>query len=129
MHVNSLGQVAARVAFSGECDAWLADLRTYLTANRDFLAGCLRKEFPALRFTLPDATYLDWIDCTRMDLLEASGSPSRFFLEHARVALNDGCEFGTGGEGFVRLNFGCPRPTLVEALDRMKAALPDVPSA
>jgi cystathionine beta-lyase len=123
MHVNSLGQVAAHVAFSGECENWLIDLRSYLTANRDFLIDYIRSEFPAVRFTVPDATYLSWLDCTRLELPEGSQSPYKFFLENARVALNDGCEFGTGGDGFVRLNFGCPRATLREALERMKTAL------
>ena len=51
------------------------------------------------------------------------GDPFQFFLKEARVALNDGREFGEGGEGFVRLNFACPRRTLSEALDRMRSAL------
>ncbi|MDP2975052.1 MAG: hypothetical protein Q8N45_02445, partial [Anaerolineales bacterium] len=51
------------------------------------------------------------------------GSPDEFFLKKAKVALNDGATFGLGGEGFVRLNFGCPRSTLMQALERMKAAL------
>ena len=51
------------------------------------------------------------------------GSPFRYFLEEARVALNDGAEYGRGGEGFVRLNFGCARATLAEALGRIEDAL------
>jgi len=50
-------------------------------------------------------------------------SPYQFFLKKAKVALSNGKEFGPGGEGFVRLNFGCPRMMLVEGLERMKAAL------
>jgi cystathionine beta-lyase len=46
-----------------------------------------------------------------------------FFEKQAKVALNEGITYGTGGEGFVRLNFGCPRSILVEALERMEAAL------
>jgi cystathionine beta-lyase len=44
-------------------------------------------------------------------------------LERAKVALNDGKTFGAGGEGFVRLNFGCPRALLSEGLERMRKAL------
>ena len=47
----------------------------------------------------------------------------KFFLKQARVAVSDGAIFGRGGEGFVRLNFGCPRSMLTEALDKMKEAL------
>jgi cystathionine beta-lyase len=46
-----------------------------------------------------------------------------YFLKHARVALNDGKIYGKEGEGFVRLNFGCPRSMLMEALERMKNAI------
>jgi cystathionine beta-lyase len=124
MHVNSLGLVAAQAAFSGDCDDWLADLRRYLTANRDLLTTTLEQEMPELAATMPAATYLAWIDCR--DLLRSGrlvGSPARFFLKEAQVALQDGAEFGSEGQGFVRLNFGCPRHTLQQALDRMKAAL------
>ena len=51
------------------------------------------------------------------------GNPFEFFLKEAKIALNDGVAFGKGGQGFVRLNFGCPRSTLEEALGRMKTAL------
>jgi cysteine-S-conjugate beta-lyase len=124
MHVSSPGLAAAQVAFSGACDAWLAELRTYLTGNRDFLVRFVREELPGIKTTIPDATYLAWLDCT--ELVKAgkiSGTPQAFFLKSARVALNEGRDFGSGGEGFVRLNFGCPRSTLVEALTRMKSAL------
>jgi len=124
LHVSGPGLAAAQVAFSGACDDWLAALCRYLTANRDFLVGFVQTHLPGIRTTVPDATYLAWLDCN--DLLQAGrlgGSAYKFFLEQARVGLNDGAEFGPGGEGFVRLNFGCPRATLVEALERMRAAL------
>jgi cystathionine beta-lyase len=124
MHVNSLGLLAAQVAFSGECDDWLQALRAYLTGNRDFLVASIHNEFTGIRTSVPDATYLAWLDCT---VLVKSGkislAPHEFLLQQARVALNDGKEFGAGGEGFVRLNFGCPRSLLEEALERMKSAL------
>jgi cystathionine beta-lyase len=53
----------------------------------------------------------------------AAADPYTFFLECARVALSDGSAFGPGGAGFVRLNFGCPRPLLAEGLERMRAVL------
>jgi cystathionine beta-lyase len=124
LHVNSLGLAGAQAAFSGACEDWLAELLEYLTANRDFLAGFIEAELPGIQFTFPDATYLAWLDCNaliREGLL--TDPPAQFFLERARVALNPGADFGPGGEGFVRLNFGCPRATLAKALDRMKAAL------
>jgi cystathionine beta-lyase len=68
----------------------------------------------------PEGTYLAWLDCRQAGINE---NPCEFFLKKAQVAFNDGKIFGSGGEGFVRLNFGCPRSILVEALERMKTAL------
>ena len=124
MHVSSLGLVAAQVAFSGVCDEWLAALQLYLTANRDFLVEFVRSELAGIKTTVPVATYLAWLDCTALvNSGKITGTPHEFFLKQAKVALNEGREFGPGGEGFVRLNFGCPRSTLAEALGKMKTAL------
>jgi cystathionine beta-lyase len=120
LHVASLAQVAAEAAFSGACDGWLAELLAYLTANRDFVVEFVERELPGVRVSVPDATYLAWLDCEALGL---EGSPYKFFLHKAKVALNEGSAFGPGGESFVRLNFGCPRATLEEALGRMKEAI------
>ena len=114
LHVASLAQVAAQAAFSGECDDWLVALRAYLTNNRDYLVDFVEKNLPGVQITIPQATYLAWLDCRAAGI---SGNPYEFFLKEARVALNDGGAFGQGGEGFVRLNFGCPRPVLEEGPD------------
>jgi cystathionine beta-lyase len=124
LHVASLAQVAAQAAFSGECDTWRDELRAYLTANRDFMVDFVKSELPGISISRPDATYLAWLDCN--ELIQSGqilGKPFDFFLKNARVALNDGAAFGIGGDGFVRLNFGCPRTTLQEGLERMKKAL------
>lgn len=124
LHVNSLGQVAAQVAFSGVCDDWLEEVLAYLTANRDFLAQFMQEKLPEIRFTVPEATYMTWLDCN--PLLESgkiSGSPFEFFMDEAKVALNDGAQFGPGGEGFVRLNFACPHSLLEQALSQMLTSL------
>ncbi len=124
MHVSSPGLAAAQVAFSGACDEWLAALCNYLTGNRDFLVDFVRDQLGEIKTTVPDATYLAWMDCSEpVKSGKISGTPYEFFLKTAKVALNEGRDFGPGGEGFVRLNFGCPRSTLVEALKRMKSAL------
>jgi cystathionine beta-lyase len=119
LHVNSFGMIAAQAAFSGQCDEWLDALRVYLRGNRDFLVDFVRSELNGIKITVPEATYLAWLDCRA---LRFEPSPYKFFLDKAKVALNDGAEFGQGGEGFVRLNFGCPRKTLAEALERIKRA-------
>jgi cystathionine beta-lyase len=124
LHVSSLGLVAAQAAFSGACDDWLEDLLLYLTANRDFLIDYVRENIPDMRLTVPQATYLSLLDCNRLlDSGKITGSPFDFFLNAARLALSDGSLFGPGGEGTVRLNFGCPRSVLEDALLRIKASL------
>jgi cysteine-S-conjugate beta-lyase len=124
LHVNSLGILSAQTAFAGSSDSWLKDLRSYLRANRDFLLKFIREFLPGIRATNPEATYLIWLDCNDLILQgRIIGSPYEYFLKEAKVALNDGAVFGQGGEGFVRLNFGCPRNTLIDALERMKNAL------
>ena len=124
LHVNSLGYVAALAAFSGACDDWLAELRAYLTTNRDFLVEYVKSKLPDLPLTAPDTTYLAWLDCNPLLASgKITGSPFDFFLKEAKVALSDGAQFGPGGEGFVRLNFGCPRSLLDQALSQMKASL------
>jgi cysteine-S-conjugate beta-lyase len=124
LHVNSLGQVAAQAAFSGACDDWLDELLVYLTANRDFLLAFFRENLPDLRLTFPQATYMSLLDFNpSIAVGRITGSPFDFFLKEAKVALSDGSQFGPGGEGTLRLNFGCPRSLLEQALFRIKAAL------
>jgi len=120
IHVNSLGLHAARIAYSGQCDAWLGELLRYLTGNRDFLVDYVTKYMPAVRVTVPDATYLAWLDFTQLNLKK---SPFDIFMKEAKVALSDGKIFGAGGDGHVRLNFGTSRQILVQGLDRMRKAL------
>ena len=69
---------------------------------------------------VPEGTYLGWLDCRKLNL---PGTPYDFFLNKANIAFNKGDAFGSGGKGFVRINFGCTKATLTEALDRMKTAI------
>jgi cystathionine beta-lyase len=117
-HVNILGMVAAEAAYT-QCDPWLEALRSYLTANRNVAVAFIEQHLPGARFTCPEATYLLWVDLRAV----VDGKPADFLLRKAKLAVNDGAWFGEGGEGFVRLNFGCPRRILEEGLQRMAAAL------
>jgi len=120
VHVNSMGFHAARVAFSGQCDSWLKELRRYLKGNRDFVVDYVTEYMPDVRTTVPEATYLAWLDFTQLNLKK---SPFDFFLKKAKVALSDGAIFGEGGKGHLRLNFGTSRKWLEEGLERMRKAL------
>ena len=114
-----IGLEAARAAYALGED-WLIELLAYLKSNRDFILNFLKNDLPQIGMPNPEGTYLAWLDCRRLDL---KPNPYEFFLTQAKVALNDGHAFGIGGEGFVRLNYGCPRKTLAEALDRMNNAI------
>ena len=117
--VNLLGQVAGLAAYR-HGQPWLDELLVYLEANRDFLYDFVNNELPGIRMSRPEGTYLAWLDCRQAGF---DGNACEFFIKNARVAMNDGATFGKGGEGFLRLNFGCPRSMLAEALERMKKAL------
>jgi cystathionine beta-lyase len=118
--VNVLGYVATLAAYR-DAQPWLDDLLRYLEANRDYAAAYVTDRLPGISMSKPEGTYLAWLDCRAAGL--PNDDPYTFFLDTAKVALNDGTAFGAGGQGFVRLNFACPRSLLSEALDRMRRAL------
>lgn len=116
--VNPLGMEATRVAYS-EGAPWLAELKTYLQANRDWLVDAVRSRLPGVNINVPQGTYLAWLDCSALEL----DNPQQFFLEQAKVGLSPGLDFGDQHQQFVRLNFGCPRSLLEEGISRMERAL------
>ncbi|MGY2291896.1 MalY/PatB family protein [Pseudomonas sp. SDO528_S397] len=116
--VSPLGLEATRAAYS-DCGQWLEALRAYLQANRDYLLDAVRTRLPGVVMHAPQGTYLAWLDCSALGLHD----PQQFFLEHAKVGLSAGLEFGDDTQQFVRLNFGCPRALLEEGLARMARSL------
>jgi cystathionine beta-lyase len=120
--MNIMAITAFKVAYQS-CEQWLEELRLYLTENRDIYVDYVIKNFPGIKTTVPEATYLAWLDCRNAGI---EGSAYEFFLKNARVAMNDGRTFGKGGEGFLRFNFACPRSQMMRALEQMKTALAQV---
>jgi len=118
-HPNLLGMVAAEAAYR-DGGPWRAALIDYLRGNRELVMNAIAA-MPGLAAARPQATYLAWIDCRDAGV----DDPAKFF-EDAGVGLSDGAPFGM--PGFVRLNFGCPRALLVEALERMRRALNEHPT-
>jgi cysteine-S-conjugate beta-lyase len=118
-HVGVLDLVAGIAAYRYG-DEWFNQLLPYLQSNRDYVLRYAREHLPGISAPLPEGSYLAWLDCRGAGI---EGPPADFFLREAKVALMDGAFFGDAGRGFVRLNFGCPRSILEEALDRMRAAL------
>ncbi len=115
----SLGMHAAEAAWS-ECDEWLAQLRRHLEANRARIGAFLAGHLPDVRYLPPEATYLAWLDCRA---LAPGDTLWQTILDRGRLALNDGREFGAGGEECVRLNFATSTTILDDALDRLRQAL------
>ncbi len=117
--VNLMGMVAMVAAYR-HGQEWLEQVLAYLEGNRDVLFEYISTNMPAVRMAKPEGTYLAWLDCRH---IVTEVNCAQFFLEKAKVALEDGLKFGREGKGFVRLNFACPRSMLIEALERMKRAL------
>ncbi len=113
-HVNIMGYAAAQAAYE-EGAEWLQALLAYLRGNRDLVERSIAA-MPGLTMTHVEATYLAWIDAREARLTD----PVAFF-EAAGVGLSDGAAFDA--PGYVRLNFGCSRSLLAEALERMRGAL------
>ena len=121
---NILGYTAMLAAYR-DGQPWLDELLRYLERNRDFLVKHVRANFPGIEVGVPEATYLAWLDCRKAHI--PNNDAFTFFLETGKVSFNDGATFGRGGQGFVRLNFGCPRSLLTEGLERMGTALRSLP--
>lgn len=116
--VNCLGYAACEAAY-GRGEPWRQALLAYLRGNRDLLAGFAARELPGVRIEAPiEATYLAWLDVSALGLAD----PVAHFENHG-VGLSDGRFFGAAPGTHVRLNFGCPRSVLAEALSRMKRAV------
>ncbi|PTX91445.1 PatB family C-S lyase [Opitutus sp. ER46] len=116
--VTTLGFTACEAAYS-HCEPWRQALLATLRGNRDFLLEFLAREMPAIRVDAPiEATYLAWLNVSALGLPD----PVAHFEQHG-VGLSDGAFFGAPRGSHLRLNFGCPRSVLAEALRRMKQGL------
>jgi cystathionine beta-lyase len=115
------GPIAGEAAYRYGAD-WLDQLLVYLQGNIDSLSQYLEENIPQIKLSKPEGTYLAWLDCKGLGL-GGQEELRDFMINKARLGLNNGTSFGPGGEGYQRLNFGCPRPVLIEALERLKAAI------
>jgi len=120
-HVDTLAFTAALAGYRDSED-WLHALRDYLTENRDFVLNFIHEHLPMLKTTVPQSTYLLWIDASALPLDDYENAHD-FFLKEAKVAVNPGTFFGAGYEPYVRLNFAAPRSLLEDGLNRMKKAV------
>ena len=116
---NAFALAATRAAYT-DCDAWLDGLIAYLAGSRDLVMDYVKEHMPRIRVTPLEATYLMWLDCSALDLSQEE-LMERILAAHVKV--NDGLFFGEAGRGFIRLNIGCPRSQILEALKRLEPVL------
>jgi len=115
---NIFGTVALEAAYTyGE--EWLAQLIKYLQDNYKFLEQFFNENLPKLKVMRPEATYLIWLDFSAFGLTDEALNQK---LIDAGVGLNRGVQFGKQGSGYMRINIGCPRSVLHEALVRIQKA-------
>ena len=117
---HMLAYVGCAAAYR-EGEEWLGQLLDYIQGNIDFTEQFLKERIPAIGMIRPQASYLIFLDCRRLGLPQPE--LVNLFVDKAHLALNDGTMFGRGGEGFMRLNVGCPRSVLRRALEQLEEAV------
>ena len=117
---NVFGTVASEAAYTYG-DEWLDQLMDYLYENLDFAQDFLNEKIPQIKMIRPEGTYMVWLDCSELNLKEKD--LKEFMIEDAGLGFNDGRMFGTGGEGFMRMNIACPKQTLYDAFISLEKAV------
>ncbi|MGI6342881.1 MAG: MalY/PatB family protein [Bacteroidales bacterium] len=116
---NIFGNVAMREAYKNGYQ-YVDELMDYLQKNVDFVVEFMSEHTPKIKPVIPESTFLIWLDCRELNLSDKR--LNHFFLKKADMGLNTGIMFGSGGEGFMRLNIGCPKSHLKKALGSLKKA-------
>jgi cystathionine beta-lyase len=118
--VNVLGMIAAEAAYT-HGEPWLKAMLDYVRANREHFASAINNATTSIRVLPSDSLYLSWMDCRGLGL--SAPELRTFMLTKARLWLDYGSKFGIEGEGFMRVNLGCPRVTVDEAITRIMGAV------
>lgn len=111
----------ATIAAYRHGEQWRREMLDYVQGNVDFVVDYCARHIPAIKPLRPEASFLVWLDCRALGL--DHDALVDLFVRKARLALNDGEMFGPGGEGFMRLNVGCPRALIEEAMNRLRDAV------
>jgi cystathionine beta-lyase len=118
--LNTFGVIGMEAAYRNGRE-WLEGLLDYLQKNKQAAIDYLSEYLPMISCMDPEGTYLLWLDCKGVNLTDKELSQT--LIHKGKVALEPGKKFGPGGEGFLRLNFGCPRDVLDDGLQRIRTAL------
>lgn len=111
----------ATIAAFRNGEQWRKEMLEYVEGNILALEQYCRQYIPEIKPLRPQASFLVWLDCRALGL--AHEQLVSLFVDKAGLALNDGEMFGQGGQGFMRMNAGCPRATLMQALEKQRSAL------
>ncbi len=114
--INVMGTTSFTAAYN-HGQEWLEDLLEYLEENVKFLLEFLKKRMPKVRAKYPEGTFVVWLDFNEYGFSDEELQEKT--VQGARVGLNPGYSFGEQGKGFLRINIGCPRPILEEAMERL----------
>jgi cystathionine beta-lyase len=117
---NIFGNIAMEAAYRNG-DRWLDQLIQYLFSNFKILDNYLKEFIPGVKLVWPEATFLAWLDMHSLNLDKTS--LKEFMTRKAGLGCNDGFSFGTGGEGFQRMNIACPKAMLNKSLDQLRNAV------
>ncbi|HBC7432378.1 MalY/PatB family protein [Enterobacter bugandensis] len=109
--------LTAHIAAYQQGEPWLNALRRYLEENLLYIAQELNSAFPKLNWQPPEATYLAWIDLRPLNIDDRA--LQKVLIEQQKVAIMPGYTYGNEGNGFVRLNAGCPRSKLEQGVQRL----------
>ncbi len=118
---NSFAAAVSIAAFT-EGGPWLDALNEYIAGNRKLVREFVEKEIPEIRMVPSEATYLLWLDCSEL-AAGRSEAPASFIRSKTGLFLTDGAVYGKPGEGFLRMNVGCPRSVVEEGLARLKKGI------
>lgn len=99
--------VMAHIAAYNDGAEWLDSLKDYLCCNLTYVAEALNQAFPVLNYQVPQGTYLAWIDLNPLNI--DMDALQQLLINNHHVAIMRGDTYGVEGEGYVRLNVGCPR--------------------
>lgn len=117
---NVFSYIAVQAAYEQGAE-WLKQLKDYLSGNIDYVLSFIENRLPRITAIRPQASYLIYLDCRGLGF-HSDEELEGFFVDKARLALNTGVTFGSEGWGFMRLNAGCPRCVLQEAMHRLEEA-------
>jgi len=141
--LTTLGIIASHAAYTGG-EEWLNQCVEYIDGNHDYAVSFIKTNIPSIKLAKPQGTYLAWLDVTEVaerigakqmaeeaskkqkagaKPLTASQMVERYFVRHAKVAMNAGNSYGLGGENHMRMNIATSRKTLEVALTNLANAL------